>query len=324
MAPRERNAHSALGWTLIKSRRYTEALTRSRAFEAMLRARAQDESGARVSGVVFSRNRALQLEALLSSYECHAANRGSLHILYRADSDRHARAYLSVLSMHSASVASAVPQRAFREDILSLLSSIETERLFFLVDDQLFVRPVDLSPLCALDPCRFVPSLRLGLSLDYCFTRDAPQRVPTLSPLGSADSRLFQWRWSDGEHDWGYPLSLDGHLFSRLEILACIRELPFSAPNSLEGALQMVRNAFLPRQGVCLERPAVVNIPTNRVQNEIANTSGDITADQLLDRWEAGERLHWESYRDVETRSAHALLEARFVARAGTSAGTRS
>src|SRR5207244_1818916 len=95
---------------------------------------------------------------------------------------------------------------------------ISATRIFFLVDDNLFIEPFSFADLCAHDWLHHVPSLRLAAHLDYCYTRGEPQRLPKFHRPENADGKMIYWIWSEGEHDWGFPLAVDGHIFCRREI----------------------------------------------------------------------------------------------------------
>jgi hypothetical protein len=262
--------------------------------------------------VVFSKDRAPQLDLLLRSVACNAQGMGTLSILYRASNSRHARAYREVLSRHAPVVTASVEQTDFRAQLVEILDSITHPRMFFLVDDVVFVRPVAFDALCAFPPA-VIPSLRLAPHLDYAYTMRRPMPLPVFS--GGAPAGMRLWRWRDGLLDWNYPLSLDGHIFATDEMRVLAGHCAFGSPNSLENALQQFRPVFLPRFGLCFEQSRIVNIPCNRVQNEIDNVHGTLHQDRILELWEQGREIDYEPLRETVNRSAHQELEFRFVDR---------
>src|SRR5829696_1488892 len=58
----------------------------------------RERAGRGAEGVVFSMDRAMQLHALLVSYQSRVANPAPLHVLYRASSAAHQAAYDEVLA----------------------------------------------------------------------------------------------------------------------------------------------------------------------------------------------------------------------------------
>src|SRR6266498_3118798 len=92
LATRERWARARVAWTRIRrSGAPAEAFARLRA-EA---GRAHD-GGTRVNCIVFSKDRALQLEACLRSIERHAPYDGPVQVIYKASSASYAETYQSL------------------------------------------------------------------------------------------------------------------------------------------------------------------------------------------------------------------------------------
>jgi hypothetical protein len=283
---------------------------------ALRRAQHAPEVGpVRAEGIVFSKDRPLQLFALLSSYAELVRDPPPLHVLYRASDEAYRTAYEEALRASPAPLGEVILEGSFREDLLALLDGIEAQRVFFLVDDIVFVREVDLAPLVRLDPSRFVPSLRLGAHLSRSYTRGREQPLPPFQDGILDDPDLLCWRWRDGALDWGYPLSVDGHLFSTAEMRVLARTVGFSAPNSFEGALQDHLGRFADRLGVCHREARILNVPCNKVQGEFPNRFGAIDAATLLEVWQSGRRLDHRRLYGIVNESAHQEVELAFVSR---------
>lgn len=289
---------------------------RARRFaRALAGARAGEQGAPRAEGVVFSKDRPLQLAALLASYAELVKDPPPLHVVYRASDERYRAAYEEALRTTAAPLGEVVAERRFRDDLLALLDRMTATRVFFLVDDIVFVRPVDLAPLLALDPARYVPSLRLAPHLTRCYTHAKAQPVPAFLDGAAPGEGLLAWRWRDGALDWSYPLSVDGHLFSTAEIRLLAHGTRFVAPNSFEGALQEHREHFLDRLGVCFRESRIVNVPVNKVQGEFENRFGNVDAATLLEVWRSGRRLDHRRLYGLVNESAHQELELAFVDR---------
>jgi hypothetical protein len=304
-------------------RKIRRRLRELRVGRALRRARTAVEGPPRAEGIVFSKDRPLQLHALLASYAELVRDPPPLHVLYRASSDDYAGAYDEVLRASPTPLGEIVREQSFRPDLLALLDHVAASRIFFLVDDIVFVREVDLAPLLRLDPARFVPSLRLGRHLSRSYTQGTEQPLPPFQGGLVEDPNLLCWYWKDGTFDWNYPLSVDGHLFSTGEMRVLSGAIHFSAPNSFEAALQQHRRLFLDRLGVCHRESRIVNVPCNRVQGEFANRSGSIEAATLLEVWRSGRRLDHRRLYNVVNESAHQELELAFVPRGWAPAAAR-
>ena len=269
-------------------------------------------------GVVFSKDRALQLHALLSSYLEKVVSPVPLHILYYTSTPSHQRAYEEVMKIFSDkfSFIKQSSNNSFRDNLITLLDSVLAENVFFLVDDVLFINNFDVRDFAKFNTDKIVPSLRMGLNLKKCYPVQKEQPLPELiSCAGSDEDKIF-WKWNQGIYDWSYPLSVDGHFFSTQEIAAMTKLILFSAPNTYEDQLQKFRRFFLIRMGVGYKKSKIVNIPCNKVQKENKNIYGNIHQDFLLEQWLKGYQMDYRSLYGFSNTSAHQEIPFEFIKRA--------
>lgn len=283
--------------------------------------------------VMFSMDRALQLDAALGSYVKNVSNPAPVHLLYRATTLPHRKAYDEVLEEYQFVIANAVVQdkrETFKAQLLGIMDGIKSEKLFFLVDDDLFVERLDLDEFVQLDTRAVIPSFRMGANLSECYTQQQPQPCPDFFCLRNAaeltaerglpiteENRddLLYWDWRQGRYDWAYPLSVDGHLFSTAEIRALAKHTEFHSPNTLEGNLQGYISFFKHRKGVCYRKSRMVNIPCNKVQTDNSNLHGDLHQDVLLEKWQNGLRIDYGALYGFDNNGAHQEIELAFVER---------
>jgi hypothetical protein len=282
------------------------------------RIRPNNDSDKHVLGIIFSMDRALQLHALLGSYQDLVTHRVKVIIIYRASNQAHDAAYRQVLQEYADLVV--VKRQESRQDfkplLLDALSESAAERVFFLVDDNMFVEPVNLSTFAGRASMYCVPSLRMGKNLSRSYTQQRCQAAPHVLRLDSPNEEALQaWLWKYGELDWNYPLSVDGHFFQRHEILALAKTLNFDSPNRFEEQLQKFHAVFSWRLGVCYSKSRLINIPYNRVQTDIANIHGSVHQDEMLKSWHDGYRIDRQSYYGFVNESAHQELPLRLIRR---------
>jgi len=266
--------------------------------------------------IVFSKDRALQLHALLASCMEKVTPQIPFHVLYHASTPAHQKAYEEVRELFSHTAISFVKQgsdNSFRSNLIMLLQSIRSEKMFFLVDDIVFTEDFDVKDFAQFDTDTFVPTLRTGLNLKKCYTIQKEQPLPHFTPGGTKE--IMTWRWGEGLYDWAYPLSVDGHFFSTHEMTTMIRLLEFSAPNTLEDQLQKFRRFFLSRMGVCYRKSKIVNIPCNKVQTENKNIHGSLHQDYLLEQWGEGYQMDFRRLYGFMNESAHQEIPFDFIRR---------
>jgi hypothetical protein len=268
--------------------------------------------------IVFSKDRALQLHALISSYLEKVASPVPIHILYHTSTPSHQKAYEEVVEIFPNNNISFTKQdsdNSFRSNLISLLKSVHSEKIFFLVDDVLFIEDFDIKDFVKFDTDKFVPTLRMGLNLKKCYTVQKEQPLPGLLPDIIKDKDKIAWEWNQGVYDWFYPISLDGHFFSTQEITTMIQLVDFSAPNTLEDQLQKFRRFFLFRMGVSYRKSKIVNIPCNKVQVENKNLCGNMHQEELLEQWKKGFQMDYQRLYGVMNESAHQEISFGFKKR---------
>jgi hypothetical protein len=252
--------------------------------------------------IVFSKDRALQLDAFLRSYARHVTPREPVEVLYRSSSDAHAAAYLEVFDRHP--FAFPHPEWEFKSDLLALLPL--AGRVIFFVDDQVFTRGWRRREDLGL-------SLRLGTHLTQNYASNDPvQLLPTLRRV---DEELLTWRWMDGDLAWSYPLSVDGHVFDADVIRTAAGWLAFHSPNTFESALQALLPVFLQGYGLCYDEARVVNVPWTRVQTDWENRYQGHCTDSLLRAWQEGQQIDLSVIDGVLNDSVHQDFQLTLEAR---------
>ena len=275
--------------------------------------------------VVFSRDRAMQLEACLASFAAHCREAASLpvDVLYTGSSpalaaqygvvEREWRDRLHVRFHH---------ERDFRRDLLDLLGTparpapgragLTLRRLLgakpaaregggppyvlFLVDDNVFVRPFSLTEALgalAARPRALGFSLRLGRNTTYCYSHDAPQRVPPFVPVAPG---VAAYDWTTAEHDFGYPLEVSSSVYSIPGVGSSLADLPFGNPNTLEAQFAATGRSWAGRRPelLCYEQSVTFCNAVNKVQAVFDNRAGadqELTAEELARRFDEGCRI---------------------------------
>jgi GT2 family glycosyltransferase len=256
--------------------------------------------------VVFSKDRPAQLDLLLRSIERFVPREVHTAVVYTAAEELHDRGYAVVRDAHP--WAEWVNEReagGFKPATLRLVAEAG-ERIGFLVDDIVFTHPLELdgAPLAALDsdPEVLCCSLRLDPGKTYCYALDRQMTPPPATT----------WQWMGIEGDWGYPMSLDGHVFRTAQIAPLLERLPYRNPNELEAALADAPLA-LPKV-TCFDVARIVNVPDNRVQDTAPNRHGGGSAARFTPALLAGRRLDLEPFVGLAVPSVHHEMPLRFAA----------
>jgi hypothetical protein len=260
-----------------------------------------------VNCIVFSKDRALQLDACLRSIERHAPYGGSTVVIYLATNPQFLQGY-ELLAVSEGT--RLLPQSAdFRRDVLDALDTAARYTVFHTDDDFCFRQPTGH---LILPPGYACFSLRLGENTTYCYPLDGEQAVPEAAALGS----IMAWDWTLANGDFAYPMSVNGHIFETNLVRRMLRHASFSNPNELEFELHLRRHMAPPLM-LASRESCVVSVPANAV-SVTANRSGenpDYSPEALNARFLAGQRIDLDAMDFAGVRGAH--QEIPFVFRSG-------
>jgi len=262
----------------------------------------------RIDGMVFSKDRAMQLHALLSTYIKNVNNRCPLVILYKASNYKSKSAYESLKIEFVNESFTFLEENGFYNQVKNWLNDSRADRIFFMTDDAIFLDSFDLRTALFFNPLDTIFSLTKGYDLTFCFTHNIDQEIPVFTKQDQLDNNNFNyWVWNSkpGSPDWSYPLSVDGNFFLKEEMIQIIKHIPFSNPNTLESSMQVFLSLFKGRQGVCFDKVKLINIPCNLVQNDFKNRStGHFTADELQTLWDDGKRIDFNLFKGKDATEA--------------------
>jgi hypothetical protein len=252
--------------------------------------------------LVFSKDRACQLDLLLRSIkrsltewrECR------IHVLYTFSARRFERGYAATISRHPefAWICELDEEERFRELVLSFVGG--NDHIAFLVDDDVLKAPVSIGETefqrFLVDDSIVCVSLRLCPQIDHSYALDRTIAVPRFE-----HGTIWNWTQADGE--WGYPMSLDGHVFRSRELLPLLQRLDFANPNTLELALA---NQPLPQpRAICFPTAKLVNFPFNRIQQTFPNRNMGIDREWLNQQFLNGRRLSLSMVSGLRNRTVH-------------------
>lgn len=262
----------------------------------------------KVHAVVFSKDRPLQLEALLLSISEKSITDIPLTILYAVSDEKYKKAYKELINRYEGH--NYILEKNFKKDLLSILKKIKSTKVVFLVDDIVFTKKFNINHFINNDLSISVPSLRLGKNITYSYMKNKELVQPEFTNI---ENKLIEWNWINNNSYWSYPLSLDGHIFNKYDVLSMFKLIKFWSPNSLEGNIQRFNKIFMKKKGCSFENSILVNFPWNKVQLDNNNKSGVISSEYLLELWDEGKRVDVEKYYDKVYKSAHVEEELYII-----------
>lgn len=264
----------------------------------------------KVDFIVFSKNRPMQLQALLESLfhfvEPSVVN--SVRVLFTFD-PQYQNGYSKILDRFPNVVF--IKENDFRHQTISAISE-SGEHVCFLVDDIIFYKETsdDILP----KPSEVCFSLRLGKNCKYSHPANSWYNLPKFQE----EENSISWDWTSGEYDFGYPFSLDGHVFRKDDILQSLRLAIFRSPNSLENVLvywNPLLEKFKRMRMRSFHQSCLVGIPVNRVNNEVPNRFGlefSMAEPELQSLFNQGKRIAWETMDFSTVQGPHKEIKFKF------------
>ena len=270
-----------------------------------------------IIGLIFSKDRAMQLRAALESFFLHCADSEQikLFVLYQVSNQLHQRQYNNLKKDFGNVVF--IKETNFKQQLLAVVEG--SEYVLFLVDDNLFVKDFYLADVVKSlrenkDSIGF--SLRLGKKTNYCYSHDSKQSLPAFHKI---DNGILKYNWTAGEYDFGYPLELSSSLYKTSDILVLLDKLEFTNPNVLEDMMAANAQLYAQTKGclLCYENSVAFCNPINKVQsvwNNRSCTDDRYSAEKLAEMFEEGVRIDVEKFSGFVPSSCHQEVQVYFKA----------
>lgn len=258
---------------------------------------------------VFSKNRPAQLDLFLESMQSSWNHQNIVNVIYKSTTPKFEQGYELVKCYHPS--INFIPEVNFKDDVLSTIL-IDNEYSVFFVDDDVWINDFELDSrfntftqntdiLCL--------SLRLCPRLTNCYPVGNLKQL--LPPINITKDELITWGWKNTSFDWGYPMSLDGHIFRTKQILPLLKHLHYNNPNSLESNLAgyPINKPLM----ACYRESAIFNNPCNKVQTWNNNLSGSVNIEEINELFLSGKRLDKNAYFKFKNNGCHQEVELKFV-----------
>ena len=279
-------------------------------------------TGDEAVGIFFSKDRALQLDAALSSFQLHCTDKHKIpvKVIYKASSPTHRKQYSELQQAYP--WVEFIAENNFKQDLLAAIG--KHSFVMFAVDDNLFVRQFRSGKVIGAlrDRSNAVGfSLRLGKNTRYCYMRDRTQQLPEFETFGE-DFAAFNW--TQAECDFGYPLELSSSVYRAGQLLPLLEALAYNNPNSLEALLAENRSQFGDKAAelLCGRTSFAFCNPINKVQSVCAaNRSGNSahhTPENLALRFDEGYRFDIAELSGFVPNGCHQEVELKMKKSDGT------
>jgi len=272
-----------------------------------------------LNGIVFSKDRPMQLDLLLETMISRFDIEDyKVNILYKSSNDEFQRGYDLLINKYPQ--FNFKKEESFKRDLISLFE--DSEYTTFFVDDIIFYNDLkltrdELHNIFMITEANCF-SLRLGLNTNHCYTQ---QRLNKLNNYKTHNfyfdidliEPVISWKVKDGTNDYGYPMSTDAHIFKTKEIKNLCELIEYTNPNTFEALLSNFSN---PEMIIAsYEYSKIVNSPINKVQNVFENLAGmnyGYSAEDLNEMFLDGLSFNVSKMNFTEIKGCHQEIQPFF------------
>lgn len=199
----------------------------------------------------------------------------------------------------------------FERDVRDALELAGPFVCFMCDDGILYRRPSTRAERRLENPLVLCHSYRLGRNTVIQYPSGVENRYQV--------EHYASWYWQAALGDFGYPGSVDAHVFRTDELRAMLEPFTFPNPTALECALVEACFAAAQRRPKmsCDLWSSYVGNPVNRTSEQSGVRFGDrypATVEECLERWQRGERIDFGRLDFSHVDGAHAEIELRWTA----------
>lgn len=225
-----------------------------------------------IDAIIFSKDRACQLKALLDSinkyfFEYKRCDIENIYVIYRYTSKDFRKGYYKLMREDNKPVYINQQSQNFKPDLIELLQFSEAKYIILLTDDSLFTqRPLfniqDIDKIYTDDVLNI--SLRIGFNTIYIDYMDK-SKVEMLGPPFYFYDNFTKWNWTErrGGH-LSHPFSPDGTIIKREELIGLARTVAYNSIREFEGnTCEYIRRDVKKPNLVSPLGSIIVNIPNN-------------------------------------------------------------
>ena len=265
-----------------------------------------------INCLIFSRDRACQLDLLLRSIRDNFKDIRTVHVIWKYTETKYWKGYQKLFKECDKPELVRIQERPdFRETVMDIVKLFDKPYTIIFADDDVVIQPVNLDILRHYKDEVNAITLRMGKHITYCYAKDI---YMTLPPFVEQDGyMLWNWRLYPGHLDWGYPMSMAGNIWRTEPLKELWNKIPFDAPNWIEGHMVMHRPTDKPFT-VSFKEQHVYNVANNLVQTVCKNRhSGKYPIEELNRKFLDGYRISTETLYGKTFNSTNGEAEYKLI-----------
>jgi len=194
-----------------------------------------------INALVPSKDRACQLRLLLESIKQNADGIFTkIHILYTASNDKYEAGYIKLQEEEILDNIEWQREKDFTKDFIGTINDYSSDYICGLVDDCIFYKRLPSGAGLIeqqFEDDVFCFSFRMGLNTAIQDYLQPKHKYYLQNPIVSP--HFVKWNWLDWDSrlNYGYPISLDGHIYRGSELAELTTKYKFDYLRQWEGIL---------------------------------------------------------------------------------------
>lgn len=272
--------------------------------------------------IIWSRDRACQVETLLHSIETFAPDIFETHLIYSCSGKDFYAAYDKLAEERDDHYIHLKVDGRGKSKLLELMEGWNNKQVALATDDTVLYIPIPAPPVQFMEDCDIF-SLRLGKNTivqNYATGEYQPilqsYDVEFYGPYAFGDldknpsAVVYAWNFLNYHPhcNYGYPFGLDMHVYNKSMLLPIVERCSFDKPNELETELFKFRSHINPRMK-CFDQSCAVNVPITNMST--ITTSEGVSLEMLNGQYLAGKKLRYKF--DKPIIGCHQILAYEFV-----------
>lgn len=240
--------------------------------------------------IIYSKDRACQVDLLLKSIDKFVKHVGKIVILYDYSNEQFAEAYWK---LKDCIMIRQTPEIFKRELIHSTCFTNHSKYVMPLCDDDVFINPCDVS---TIDIENDVVGINLRYSPNVNISYHDGNFIPNPVFESLADD-VLKWNWTlnNPRYCWGYPYQAGSVVYDYEFFQQMVNLLSYHLPSTLETAMNYNKFVFNKPFLKCFNKSKLINVSINRIDNTYSNRAGrefSYSAEHLNDMFLQGKSIN--------------------------------
>jgi hypothetical protein len=262
-----------------------------------------------IDKLIWSYNRACQLDLLLRSTKDYFKNVGTVFVLWKADDDLFRSGYEIIMKRHYGLDVRFIKETDFEGDIKDILSNeMQTEYVLGNSDDNVFINMVEFDHL-QLKYNAVAFSLRLGETIDFSLPVNLKLKIPKFNKYNGY--LLWNWSESDSRGCWGYPHPVDSNIYRREYWVDLLKNGHFKNPKTMEEYMNEHRN-YKYQFMQSFHESKLISISSNELGQGSNLVTGGTSLSELNKKFLDGYIISTNNIYSANVSSCHVIIDYKW------------